>query len=48
MRTIQEKIAAIDWQIVTSEMNEKGFALVPQLLSNKYCEELIGDYDDPA
>jgi hypothetical protein len=48
MRTIQEKIAVIDWQIVTSEMNEKGFALVPQLLSNKYCEELIGDYDDPA
>ena len=48
MRTIQEKIAAIDWQIVTSEMNEKGFALVPQLLSNKYCEELIADYDDPA
>ena len=48
MRTIQEKIVAIDWQIVTSEMNEKGFALVPQLLSNKYCEELIADYDDPA
>ena len=48
METIKEKIAAIDWQIVTSETNEKGFALVPQLLSNNYCDELIRDYDDPA
>jgi len=47
MKTIEEKIAAIDWQMVTAGMNEKGFALVPQLLSNKYCEQLIRDYNNP-
>lgn len=46
MKTIQEKIAAIDWQMVTTAMSEKGFALVPQLLSNTYCEQLISDYNN--
>jgi len=28
MKNIQEEIADIDWQPVTEEMNEKGYALV--------------------
>jgi hypothetical protein len=43
---ISEKISDIDWQRVTEEMNEKGYALVLQFLPNQYCEELIGGYDN--
>jgi hypothetical protein len=43
---ISEKISGIDWQRVTEEMNEKGYALVLQFLPNQYCEELIGEYDN--
>jgi len=43
---ISEKICGIDWQRVTEEMNEKGYALVLQFLPNQYCEELIGEYDN--
>jgi hypothetical protein len=45
-KVISEKIAGIDWQRVTEEMNEKGYALVLQFLPNQYCEELIGEYDN--
>jgi hypothetical protein len=44
---ISEKISGIDWQRVTEEMNEKGYALVLQFLPVQYCEELIGEYDNP-
>jgi hypothetical protein len=43
---ISEKISGNDWQRVTEEMNEKGYALVLQFLPNQYCEELIGEYDN--
>lgn len=41
---MQSKFSAIDWQTVTAEMNEKGFSIVPKLLSNEQCEELIQNY----
>lgn len=43
---ISEKISGIDWQRVTKEMNGKGYALVLQFLPNRYCEELVGEYDN--
>jgi len=45
-KVISEKISGIDWQRVTEEVNEKGYALVLQFLPNQYCEELIGEYDN--
>lgn len=45
-KVILEKISSIDWQRVTEEVNEKGYALVLQFLPNQYCEELIGEYDN--
>jgi hypothetical protein len=45
-KVISEKISSIDWQRVTEEVNEKGYALVFQFLPNQYCEELIGEYDN--
>lgn len=46
MKNIQEKIAAIDWQMVTAEMNEKGYALTPKILSNEDCKQFIDDYNE--
>ena len=45
-KVISEKISSIDWQRVTEDVNEKGYALVLQFLPNQYCEELIGEYDN--
>ena len=46
MKSIHEKIAGIDWQRATEEINEKGYAIVLEFLPAQSCEELIGKYDD--
>ena len=46
MNNIIGKLSATNWQVVTDEMNEKGFAIVSKLLSNEDCEELINNYDN--
>ncbi|CAN5221776.1 hypothetical protein BH11BAC5_BH11BAC5_17640 [soil metagenome] len=35
MESLTEKINSIDWQNITGEMNEKGFPIVPDLLSDE-------------
>jgi hypothetical protein len=45
-KVISEKISGIDWQRVTEDVNEKGYALVLQFLPNQYCEQLIDEYDN--
>ncbi|MEO9804555.1 MAG: 2OG-Fe(II) oxygenase [Reichenbachiella sp.] len=42
---IQKTIETIDWKSVASSLNEKGFALVPQILSANQCKLLIENYD---
>lgn len=46
MNDIKDKICALDWQIITEEMNEKGFAIVSNLLTKEQCKELIENYDN--
>ncbi|MEO6549407.1 MAG: 2OG-Fe(II) oxygenase [Ferruginibacter sp.] len=46
MENIMEKISSINWEIVTCEMNEKGYAIVPGFLSADQCKGLIDDYDN--
>jgi uncharacterized protein len=46
MKNTHDKIAEIDWQRVTGELNQKGYAIVPQFLPNQSCEELIHKYND--
>jgi len=38
------KISTIDWQVVTNEMHTNGYAIIPKLLTNKQCSELIQGY----
>lgn len=42
-----DRISGIDWQIITEEMHEKGFAIMPKLLTSDQCTELINDYNKP-
>lgn len=46
METINNKLSVIDWQIITEVMNEKGFTIVPNLISNEQCNELIDNYEN--
>jgi len=46
-KEIEEKIAALKWQNITEEMHEKGFSIIPKLLTNDQCTELIRGYNNP-
>ncbi len=41
----KQKIEAIDWRELTENMHERGYAIVPQLLSDENCAELLNNYD---
>lgn len=47
MEHIEEKIISLNWQNITEEMHEKGFAIIPKLLSSNQCTELINEYNNP-
>ncbi|MEB2774375.1 2OG-Fe(II) oxygenase [Algoriphagus sp. D3-2-R+10] len=36
-----------DWNLITGEMNEKGFSIIPKFLTDLDCEELKANYDNP-
>jgi uncharacterized protein len=46
MKTIEQRIAAINWMDVRETLQSKGYALVPSVLSAAEAEALIGNYDD--
>lgn len=46
MKKIQEKLSTCDWEVITGEMNNKGYTIIPDLLSIPQCEELIDNYDN--
>lgn len=48
MQEIIKKIENADWQNVTETMHQNGYAIIPNLLSDKDCEELRANYDNPA
>ena len=44
---IEEKISSLNWQAITEDMHQQGFALVNNLLSDEQCNGLIKDYQKP-
>lgn len=36
-----------DWNLVTDEMHDKGFVIIPEFLTGKQCNELIQGYESP-
>lgn len=43
-----EKINAIDWNVITDDMHQNGFAVLPNLLSDQQCEALKAAYNNPT
>lgn len=48
MKNIEKRLSSIDWSTVNEEMDNKGYAIVRQLLPNEQCEELIQNYTRPG
>jgi hypothetical protein len=45
MENLKTKLATTDWQSVSESMNEKGYALIPKMLTDEHCKELISNYN---
>ncbi len=46
MENLKEKLTLTDWQSVSESMNEKGYAIVPEILSDEQCNQLIQKYNN--
>jgi hypothetical protein len=46
MKTIEEKINTADWQQVTENMHDKGYAIIENVLTEEDCSELTGNYQN--
>lgn len=47
MEHVKEKIMSLNWDNITEEMHEKGFAIIPKFLTDEQCTGLINDYNKP-
>lgn len=46
MESLKSKLATTDWHSISESMNKKGYAIIPKILSDEQCKELIQDYDN--
>ena len=44
MDNIKHKLGTTNWQLVADSLNEKGYVIIPKLISDKQCEELINNF----
>jgi len=44
---MKQKLQKTDWALVANEMHEKGFAIIPNILTDEECSELVQNYDNP-
>jgi hypothetical protein len=47
MQDIHTIIASVDWDNIANAMHQKGYTVIPQLLSSEQCAGLKADYDSP-
>jgi len=45
MKHLKETIAQTNWQLVSADLQDKGYALVPDFLTPFYCEALLAGYN---
>lgn len=48
MEQLTQKIDTTDWTLVTSQMHEKGYALVPRFISEELCDMLRENYGNSS
>ncbi|MGL4632235.1 MAG: 2OG-Fe(II) oxygenase [Leadbetterella sp.] len=44
---VKQRVESIDWLTITEQMHDKGFAILPNFLSDKLCNELIDECHNP-
>ena len=47
MHNIKERLENVHWETVLSDLDQKGFAIVPELLPSIECKKLVEMYDLP-
>lgn len=47
MQNITTTIASVNWDDVTEQMHEKGYAVISRLLPNAQCDDLKAGYNNP-
>ncbi|MDN3692808.1 2OG-Fe(II) oxygenase [Chryseobacterium tructae] len=47
MTDILQRIQDTDWHFITESMHQNGYAIIPNLLSDKECDTLSLNYDQP-
>ena len=45
MENLKKKLSTTNWQSVTESMNEKGYAIIPKIITEEQCEELVQQYN---
>ncbi len=48
MKIIKNKLNQIDWQVIAEEINQKGYAIVPNILNSQECQDLITNFTADA
>src|SRR5690349_868694 len=48
MKDTEEKLSSVDWERVTEEMNAKGYAIIPDVIPDEQCEQLVNNYSSTA
>lgn len=48
MPNLKTKLTTIDWQSASESINDKGYAIIPNILSNQQCNELIQQYHNES
>src|ERR1700755_2065019 len=48
MTDIKESIENINWQAVTESMNDNGYAIIPGVIGDDDCSNLISNYSDAS
>ncbi|AET57125.1 hypothetical protein HPL003_01705 [Paenibacillus terrae HPL-003] len=44
--SVTERMAALDWTSIQTELDEQGYAHIPALLSEEECQELLDTYEN--
>ncbi|UHO39929.1 2OG-Fe(II) oxygenase [Chryseobacterium capnotolerans] len=47
MKDLLQRIENTDWLAITESMHQNGYAILPSLLLDNECDQLISDYDQP-
>ncbi len=46
MEDLKTRLARIDWKFISESMNEKGYSIIQNILSDEQCNELIKEYNN--